>query len=280
MKTFLQTSAAFFCALWVPLSSFACPLVSGLPDFNCDGEIVISVVGDSLVYGTDDAENDGKGGYVLRTQQALEGVTVHSFGFPGITTSALTSKINRNFGKGGSGRLAGALVRSDLIVIDVGRNDEWSKSYSETAAALKNLREEIQDQVSEVTEYKPLVVTAVLMITRTIKKGAWIADLNKYIVASSTKSSPADLRFDAVPWQLCGADRIHPTSKGYERLSRIFTKYITQTYPKHVEALRKDRDDDGLYDLYEQSRFGTDPNNPDTDGDGLLDGSDPAPLNP
>lgn len=280
MKTFLHTSVALLCALWAPLSSFACPFVSGLPDFNCDGEIVISVLGDSLVYGTEDTENDGKGGYVLRTQEALQGVTVHSFGFPGITTIALTSKVNRSFRKGGPGRLAGALVQSDLIVLDVGRNDEWSKKYSETAGALKNLREEIQEQVSEVTGSTPLVVTAVLMITRTIKKGAWIADLNRYIRASNTKSSPADLRFDAVPWQLCGTDRIHPTSKGYERLSRIFTKYITQSYPKHVEALRKDRDKDGLYDLYERRRFGTDPQNPDTDGDGLFDGLDPDPLNP
>jgi len=42
-----------------------------------------------------------------------------------------------------------------------------------------------------------------------------------------------------------------------------------------------DTDDDGLSDLEEAVaglRGGTDPNNPDTDGDGLLDGSDPNPL--
>lgn len=280
MKTLFRAMFAQLCALCVPLLASACPLVSDLPDFNCDGEIVISVVGDSLVYGTDDSENQGKGGYVLRAQEALPGVTFYNFGIPGITTSALTSRIDRAFGKEGGGRLAEALVKSDMVVIDVGRNDEWSKSAPETAAALKKLRSQIEDNVSEVSGSNPLVVTAVLMITRTVKKAAWIAELNKYIAASSTKASPADLRFDAVPWQLCGADRIHPTSKGYQRLSKIFVKYVTQVYPEHVRSLRKDRDGDGLYDVYEKSKFGTDPLNPDTDGDGLLDGVDPQPLVP
>jgi lysophospholipase L1-like esterase len=253
--------------------------VSGLPDYNCDGELNITVVGDSLVYGTGDLQNKGKGGYVLRAQQALPGITIHSFGYPGVTTAALTLKINRTFGKSGGSALADALVRSDLIVIDVGRNDEWSKSYAETAFALKELRTEIEDDVREVSGHKPLVVTAVLMITRTIKKGAWIAGLNRYISASNSRTTPADLRFDAVPWRLCGPDRIHPTSKGYERLSRNLIRYITHSYPKHVETLRKDRDHDGLYDIFERARFGTDPLNSDTDGDGLLDGSDPDPLN-
>ena len=241
---------------------------------------MISVVGDSLVYGTGDIKNNGKGGYVLRTQEALPGVAIHDFGYPGITTRALTSKIDRAFSSNEASPLADALVKSDMIVIDVGRNDEWSKTYIETASALRKLRYEIEDDVATVTGYKPLVVTAVLMITRTIKKGAWIAELNKYISASNTRWTPADLRFDAVPWRLCGPDRIHPTSKGYERLARNFINYITHTYPDHVETLRKDRDHDGLYDIFERSRFGTDPLNPDTDGDGLLDGSDSEPLNP
>jgi lysophospholipase L1-like esterase len=280
MRTFLTTSVALFMALCAPAMCRACPLIAGLPDYNCDGELVISVVGDSLVYGTGDLKNDGKGGYVLRTQDALPATTIHNFGYPGITTSALTLRIHRTFRKGVRSDLAHALVKSDLVVIDVGRNDEWSKTYTETALELRKLRSEIENDVRKVAGYKPLVVTAVLMITRTIKKGAWIAELNRYISASNTGRAPADLRFDAVPWRLCGPDRIHPTSKGYKRLARSFVKYITRTYPRHVRRLRKDRDRDGLYDIFERRRFGTDPLNPDTDGDGLLDGVDPHPLNP
>lgn len=280
MRPLLGTLLVLFCALCAPELSHACPLISGLPDYNCDGELHITVVGDSLVHGTGDSKNGGQGGYVLRAQEALPGITMHNFGYPGITTNALTLKVNRAFGKNGGSNLADALVKSDLIVIDVGRNDEWSKTYVETAIALKRLRNEIEYDVMEVTSRKPLVVTAVLMITRTIKKAAWITELNRYIAASNSRSTPADLRFDAVPWRLCGPDRIHPTSKGYDRLARNFIRYITRSYPEHVATLRKDRDHDGLYDIFEKSRFGTDPLNPDSDGDGLLDGFDSDPLNP
>ena len=39
-----------------------------------------------------------------------------------------------------------------------------------------------------------------------------------------------------------------------------------------------DEDADGLIDAIEALSVGTDPCNPDTDGDGLLDGADPNPL--
>lgn len=271
----LATSLATF---MTPRSSHACPPVSGFPDFNCDGQFVVSVVGDSLVYGTEDTENHGKGGYVLRAEELLKGATVNSFGYPGITTDALRTKIERTFKRKRNRRLAEGLIVSDLIILDVGRNDEWSQSYTETASALKKLRVEIEDRVIKETGSKPLVVTAVLMVTRTLKKAAWISQLNRYISGSNSRTAPSDLRFDSVPYQYCGSDRIHPTSKGYEKLAQVLVKYVAVSYPVHVKALRKDRDEDGLYDIFERSRFGTDLNNPDTDGDGVSDGDDSSPL--
>lgn len=262
----------------MPTSSCACPLVSGFPDFNCDGQFVVSVVGDSLVYGTEDTENQGKGGYVLRAEALLQGATVNSFGYPGITTSALRTKVERAFKRRTGHRLADGLEVSDLIILDVGRNDEWSKSYTETAADLKDLRVEIEDEVRKRTGYKPLVVTAVLMVTRKIKKAAWISGLNRYLESANSKAAPTDLRFDSVPYQYCGSDRIHPTSKGYEKLAKVLVRYVNVSYPEHVKALRKDKDGDGLYDVFETSRFGTDPDSPDTDGDGIVDGEDTNPL--
>jgi lysophospholipase L1-like esterase len=274
----ILTLAISLATFLTPMTSHACPRVSGFPDFNCDGQFVVSVVGDSLVYGTDDTENHGRGGYVLRAEELLKGATVNSFGYPGITTMALTTKIERSFKRKNHRRLAEGLAVSDLIILDVGRNDEWSKTYTETATALKELRAEIEERVSKETGYKPLVVTAVLMVTRTLKKAAWISELNRYISGSNSRTAPSDLRFDSVPYQYCGADRIHPTSKGYEKLAKVLVKYVTVSYPVHVNALRKDRDADGLYDIFESSRFGTDPHNPDTDGDGVLDGDDSVPL--
>jgi hypothetical protein len=54
----------------------------------------------------------------------------------------------------------------------------------------------------------------------------------------------------------------------------VFVKYLVLRYSKYVQQLRVDADKDGLYDIFESSRFGTDPTNPDTDGDGILDGND------
>jgi len=269
-----------YVALFVAPSAHSCPWIGGLPDFNCDGEIIISVLGDSLVYGTLDTENDGKGGYVLRTQRSFQKATFNNFGFPGITTYGLAAKINRAFGRPKPNKLGAQLIKSDLIVLDVGRNDDWSMSPSQTASTLKRLRRHIEDEIKKSNHMRPLVVTAVLMITKTAKKGSWINDLDKLITSSNSKYAPSDLRFDSVPSQLCGTDRIHPTSKGYERLARVFRRYLRTSYPQHVQDLRRDRDTDGLYDGFERTRFGTNPLNPDTDGDGLVDGEDPKPLEP
>ena len=126
-----------YVALFVAPSAHSCPWIGGLPDFNCDGEIIISVLGDSLVYGTLDTENDGKGGYVLRTQRSFQKATFNNFGFPGITTYGLAAKINRAFGRPKPNKLGAQLIKSDLIVLDVGRNDDWSMSPSQTASTLK-----------------------------------------------------------------------------------------------------------------------------------------------
>jgi len=42
---------------------------------------------------------------------------------------------------------------------------------------------------------------------------------------------------------------------------------------------QEDTDQDGLFDIQEDL-LGTDPNNPDTDGDGIIDSLDPHPLGP
>ena len=80
-----------FAASTYATSTFACPLVGGLVDFNCDGEHKISVVGDSFVFGTGDEQNGGQGGYVLRVGRTLPSTAVNNYGLPGITTAQLLS---------------------------------------------------------------------------------------------------------------------------------------------------------------------------------------------
>jgi hypothetical protein len=60
-------------------------------------------------------------------------------------------------------------------------------------------------------------------------------------------------------------------------LSTIVYRSIKETVKLSLAALRKDSDGDGLPNLVEK-RFGTDPNNADTDGDGVRDDRDANPL--
>lgn len=54
-------------------------------------------------------------------------------------------------------------------------------------------------------------------------------------------------------------------------------KILRKTYKLSLNSMRKDTDHDGLSDLIEM-RLGTDPDNPDTDGDGVDDYHDANPL--
>ena len=54
---------------------------------------------------------------------------------------------------------------------------------------------------------------------------------------------------------------------------------IAESDPLDVDSLPLDTDQDGLPDAVE-SRRRTDPNNPDTDGDGVKDGDDAYPRDP
>jgi hypothetical protein len=104
--------------------------------------------------------------------------------------------------------------------------------------------------------------------------------LNSLIAMASSDEFPTDLHFEQVSKRLLSADRIHPTSKGYTAVAAVFAQYLLHAYPAHAAFLRKDEDNDGLYDIFEPIRYGTDPTNPDTDGDGVKDGEDPSPNDP
>lgn len=261
--------------------AYACPKVADLPDFNCDGEARVVVLGDSLVYGTGDKSNGGQGGYVLRTQSYFNEAAVINMGVPGLETQDLVSNIKNAFSGRGSSEIADELSRADLVVIDVGRNDFWNfKPYSSTTRNLSRIRSSIDSSVTLRGHPAPLVVTAVLMLPNRGGQGPWVKDLNLLIQRTNSSHFPADLRFDTVSKRLLGTDRLHPTSKGYGAIAAVLIQYLKTTYLSHANTLREDNDEDGLYDIFEVSRFGTDPTDPDTDDDGIKDGSDPEPLNP
>jgi hypothetical protein len=144
---------------------------------------------------------------------------------------------------------------------------------SQTLRNLKRISALIKSRVLTTVETAPLIVTAVLMLPNRGSQGPWVKELNTLIAKTHTEATPADLHFDQVSKRLLSADQIHPTPKGYTALATTFVKYILLRLPTYQRALRADLDQDGLYDIFERSRFGTDPTKKDTDGDGVADGA-------
>jgi lysophospholipase L1-like esterase len=257
----------------------ACPAIGRLPDYNCDGSSVITVLGDSLVSGFGDTQNNNKGGYVLRAQGRFTEAAFVNQGVPGLRTQQMISKIRKAFATPQTDQLAQSLLTADLVILDLGRNDRWL--MGEPSAALRNIkraRELITTQVKALGYSAPLVVTAVLMYPNRGAQGPWVKELDELIIKSGTTDFPADLRFDRVSKRLLSSDAVHPTSKGYDSMAAIFNNYLSTNYKQHAARLRIDEDNDGLYDMFERSKFGTDPMNPDTDGDGIRDGLDNSPV--
>ena len=264
-------------AVSIPVAS-ACPKVARIADFNCDGEAHVVVLGDSIVTGVGDTENGNSGGYVLRTQQRFPEVTFHNFGVPGQMTPFLLIELQQAFKGRGTPGLADAIAKADLVVIDEGRNDSaMGKMPSKTARNLQRAADLIRDFVKSATRRNPLVVRAVLAPSRRSKQSSFVRELEHLIARTSTWSMPADLRFDKMPTKLLAKDGLHPTAAGYEKMAMVFSRYLRETYAEHARRFHPDGDNDGLYDMYERSRFGTNPRNPDTDGDGIRDGDDPFP---
>lgn len=256
-------------------SAFACPLISKIPDFNCDGKLTISVLGDSLAYGYGDTKNKNRGGYVLRLAKKLPNATVNNLGIQGLRSRELVSLVHDTFKRGKKLNVRDALLSSDIVVLDVGRNDRWLFGLpSATYRNLKRAVAEIKKQVEISEGSAPMVVTAVMMLPNRGSQGPWVAELNALILKGSSAKAPADLRFDLVSKRLLSTDQIHPTSQGYDELSKTLVSYITKKLVPRMKSQRADADVDGIYDLFESLKFGTDPTLLDTDGDGKADGQE------
>jgi lysophospholipase L1-like esterase len=215
----------------------------------------------------------------VRTQTRFPELTLRNFGVQGLMTRELVLDLEQAFEGRGDSVLAEALIKADFVILDLGRNDRWL--FGEPAVAVRNLKRAqalIKSKVNALTGTSPLVITSVLMLPNRGSQGPWVKALNELIQRTNSKSAPADLRFDLVSKRLLASDQIHPTSKGYTALAQTLVSYLLKIYPKHVVGLRTDTDNDGLYDEFESSRFGTDPTNPDSDGDSILDGKDATPT--
>jgi lysophospholipase L1-like esterase len=264
-----------FLGMFFTSIAVACPEIEGIPDFNCDGDLQIVVIGDSFVSGFGDTANKNKGGYVLRAQRKLKKASFSNLGKPGFRTGELLELLDDAFKDDKAPELLATLRNADVVILDLGRNDRWL--FGEPRTAFSNLAkaaQQIRSSVNKLEGVEPMVVTAVLMLPNRGSQGPWVKDLNSFILKSSTARRPADLRFDLVSKRLLNSDQIHPSSIGYDALSKTFLTYLKGSLARRMRALRLDTDSDGLPDTLESKKFLTDPNLADTDGDGVSDGDE------
>jgi lysophospholipase L1-like esterase len=266
---------AIFSPFFFASPSQACPLIDGLVDYNCDGKHQISVTGDSVVFGTGDTVNDNRGGYVLRLKRTFKSSEVLNFGYPGITTNKLLAYYKQLFLKTPHGEQVTQLGNSDIIIIDVGRNDYFNRNSSTlTATTIKRLTLFLSSELEKRFGTSPLFVTTILPLTRRELDAGFIEQVNMVLLKIRSQSFPAYLRFDKLSVALLGDDGLHPTSAGYDVLANIASKYIRGEAQARSKKMRKDADHDGIYDIFEKSKFSTSPKDSDTDADGLTDGEE------
>jgi lysophospholipase L1-like esterase len=253
----------------------ACPLIDGLVDYNCDGKHRIAVTGDSIVFGTGDTLNGDQGGYVLRLRRNFKSSEVLNFGYPGITTNRLLSYYKKLFLKSPKGEQVTQLGNSDIVIIDVGRNDYFNRNSSTlTATTIKRLTDYLSTELEKRFGTAPLFVTTVLPLTRREIDLGFIKQINMVLLRIRGRNFPAFLRFDKLSPALLGSDGLHPTSAGYDVLGNIATKYIQMDAQARSRKARKDLDRDGVYDIFEKTEFKTSPKSADSDADGLIDGEE------
>ena len=218
-----------------------CAVANGVLDVNCDGIVRVSAVGDSIVYGIGDNANNEHGGYPLRAAKKLPNVDVINAGEPGLKVSSLLLRYSRDFKTSAGRQEYSDLLTSDIIVLDLGRNDRWAFGpASSTYRDLKKLRTLIRAAAREEYSQTPLVVIAVLMLPNRGAQGPWVKELNQMILAGNSLANPSDLRFDLISKRLLNEDQIHPTARGYDDLAKTFIKYLTKTLPPRIKKLNPD----------------------------------------
>lgn len=264
-----------FASVAVVAPCLACPAIGAIPDFNCDGQIVFVFTGDSIATGFGDTINANKGGYVLRFGESFPEATVKNFGINGLRTTPYLAQLSAAFADESTQPrpFRDALLEADYVFQDLGRND--SVRSPSPVRALKNVvkaSEAIRNGVLAAGKIPPLVVTAVLSPSKRPLQDSWVLRFNRLVIRSSQMETPADLRFDRVSSRLLSRDRLHPTSRGYDKMAELLSEYVLTWLPVHVSPLRVDTDGDTIPDEIEELLFHTNIERPDTDGDGLTDG--------
>ena len=247
--------------------TLACPNVLDLIDYNCNQKIKIMVTGDSIPAGYGDKII---GGYVTRVKRNFVSrkVTFPNIGVPGITSARLLRNFKRDINKSS---IIKRTKRIDVAIIDVGRNDYWDGTPpSYTVRNIRRLKKFLKNNLENKYGVAPLVLVAALIPNNRSFQRPFINAVNKRLFALENNL----VRFDKLNKNLIASDGLHPSPRGYRKMTELFTNFINGKLQTLLSERRPDSDLDGVFDLFETDKFGTDPLIADTDGDTFNDGEE------
>lgn len=262
-----------------PANVGACPRINGLVDYNCDGRVLVAVVGDSIVRGVGDIANNNNGGYVKRLEKKFPRTHFANLGYRGYTSGRLYAEVAQILSKAEKKKYTlprEALQAADAIIVDIGRNDFFSGLPSaNTVTMIERLVDLLQSKLTNDEGVGPLIRVATLLPTKRAYQRGFIHEVNMLLLAESALGVvPVALRYDLLPESIISIDGIHPSTKGYRRIAAIAAAYVQGTLTNEMVSRRSDRDGDGVYDVFERIKFGSDPTLLDSDGDILPDGEE------
>ncbi len=250
----------------------ACPEIEGLVDYNCDGQVKVFIVGDSIVYGTGDTVYH-KGGYVRRVKKLFNNVKFNSMGIPGVRTYQLLRDV-QGLRRQKNRVLRESIQGSDIVIIDVGRNDFWDHlGAATTVNYIERIAKTLKQALAQ-NHTQPYVVVATLLPTTRYYQVGFIKAVNQELLRRNSENFPVLLRYDNLPNWILNYDGLHPNGYGYDRIAGLLKRSLPHVVAKNMRALRPDEDVDGCYDRFELSKYTTDPTLFDTDGDGAGDGDE------
>ena len=247
----------------------ACPASLGYPDVNCDEKFIISFFGDSVTRGVADPKmNNVTGGVPLRLKKYFKknlpkkSFKVNNFGRPGIKCLDLKVEARREILKNKKGG-----ADSDVAIYACGLNDYFThRDSSKTRSYLQAMKRFAK---------KKGIFSNIAMVTQTNRpwQQPWVASVNAKLIKVAS-----NIRYDLLdPETMISNDSLHPNGAGYNFMFDTLFSFINHTnfIPLAESELGlTDLDNDNVYDIFEITKFGTDPNNPDTDNDGTKDGKE------
>ncbi len=237
----------YFMLLVSPSFAIACPDHSGLVDLNCDGKVVIVSFGDSITFGSRDS---ARLGYPGRLQGFFPDTTIVNLGVPGENTPTGRRRAAEKFAQ---------YSNADYIIILEGVNDYWldDRSAARTRANLLGM-------VGNGENTGAVVLLARLTAVRRDFQRGWVNSVNQAILPYTI------IDFFSLGEGIISSDRLHPNGNGYQAMAQLLAPILSRVSSENRPI---DTDRDNLYDFAEP-RFGSSVTNPDTDGDGLLDGDE------